>query len=380
MEVIIANARNTRMRSLLGNLLARADITINGDREWDFKVHREDVFARIIAEGSLGLGESYMDGWWECDQLDEFFHRVLKARLDKKIPVNLPSILIYLKSSLLNMQSRQRSGKVARQHYNLGNDFYMSFLDPYNQYTCGYFKDTQDLNIAQEQKLDLICRKLQLQASDRVLDIGCGWGGFARYAAEHYGCHVTGITISDEQIDYARTFCQNLPVNILKKDYRDLNDHYSKILICGMIEHVGYKNYRKIMEIVHRNLDDNGLFLLHTIGGNTSVKYAEPWTSKYIFPNSMIPSANQLSKAMEGLFIFEDWHNLGTHYTPTLKSWFANFHRNWDQFSNKYGEKFYRMWKYYLLSSAGAFKARELQLWQIVLSKRGVPGGYLSIR
>jgi len=274
------------------------------------------------------------------------------------------------------MQSRLKSNTVVREHYNLGNELYMSFLDPYNQYTCGYFKETKDLNIAQERKLDLICRKLDLKPEDKVLDIGCGWGGFLKYAAQKVGCHLTGISISDEQISYAREYTAGLPVSIKKMDYRDLTSKFDKILICGMIEHVGSKNYRRMFKIVHRSLNDSGRFLLHTIGGNTSMTATDPWISKYIFANSVLPSFKQLSAAAEGLFVIEDWQNFGAYYFPTLMAWYDNFKANWDLIKEKYDDRFFRMWEYYLLSCAGSFKARENQLWQVVYSKSGIPGGY----
>ncbi len=288
--------------------------------------------------------------------------------------------MVYLQSLLTNQQTRIRSKKVAQEHYDLSPELYESFLDPYNQYTCGYFKDTNNLNEAQEKKLDLICRKLQLSDRDKVLDIGCGWGGFAKYAAKHYGCHVTGITISDEQAQYAREYTQGLPVEIKLIDYRDLSEKYDKILVCGMIEHVGYKNYRTFMKVVHNALKDDGLFLLHTMGGNHSVRGTDPWINKYIFPNGMLPSIKQIGKSIEGLLVMEDWHNFGTNYDKTLMAWFENFHKGWPNLKDKYGNRFYRMWKYYLLSCAGSFRARRIQLWQIVLSKHGVPDGYISVR
>ena len=372
--------KTTKAKKTIQKMLSMAGMNINGKEPWDIKVHHEGLYRRVIAEGSIGLGESYMDGWWDVDQLDAFIHRIVKYKIKEQAERTISNISLYLQSKLLNMQSKLRAKVVAEKHYNLGNDLYMSFLDPYNQYTCGYFKNTTDLNVAQEQKLKLICEKLQLQEGDRVLDIGCGWGGFAKYAASHYGCHVTGITISDEQIKYAKEFTKDLPVDIIKKDYRDLDGKFSKVLICGMIEHVGYKNYQEIMDVVHRCLDEDGLFLLHTIGSNTSSIYGDPWSMKYIFPNSMLPSIKQLASAVEGLFVMEDWHNFGHHYATTLKAWFQNFDTNWDQLKSNYDERFYRMWKYYLLSFAGAFQARDLQLWQIVLSKEGMKGGYITVR
>jgi len=369
-----------KSRALIEKILDSADVKINGNRPFDIQIHNEKFYDRILSEGSLGLGESYMDGWWDCEQLDELIRRILIVDAKKSIPKTLGVALHFLRSRVLNLQTKTRSKKVAKEHYDLGNDLYMAFLDPYNQYTCGYFKDTDKLNIAQEQKLELICKKLQLKKTDKVLDIGCGWGGFAKYAAEHYGCHVTGISISEEQIAYAKEFVKGLPVDIIKMDYRDLTGTYDKVLICGMIEHVGYKNYRKIIKKVSEHISDDGLFLLHTIGRNTSTTTTDRWIEKYIFPNSMLPSPKQLMNGSEGLFTMEDWHNFGQYYDPTLVAWWENFDKSWPEFKGKYTERFYRMFRYYLLSCAGAFRARDIQLWQIVFSPEGVPGGYKSIR
>lgn len=367
-------------KAIICGLLKQAGVTVNGQNPWDMLIYNENLYRRILSQGSLGLGEAYMDGWWECPRLDEFFFKALRADLKEKVQFNWTTIKVYLTAKLCNLQTKRGSQKIAKQHYDLSTKLYLSFLDPYNQYTCGYFRDTGDLNVAQEQKLDLICKKLQLKKEDRVLDIGCGWGGFAKYAAEHYGCSVTGITISKEQAAYAGEFTKGLPVTIKGIDYRHLDGEYDKILICGMIEHVGYKNYRKIFEIVRRCLAGDGLFLLHTIGNNKSTVGVDPWIEKYIFPNSMLPSLKQLTSAAEDLFVLEDLHNFGKYYDLTLMAWFKNFDANWPKFKEQYGERFYRMWKYYLLSCAGLFRARYAQLWQMVFSKKGLLGGYKLIR
>jgi len=285
-----------------------------------------------------------------------------------------------LKAKLINEQTKERSLIVGEQHYDLGNDLYELMLDNYMIYSCGYWKNATNLNEAQEAKLDLICRKLRLKPGMTVLDIGCGWGGFAKYAAEHYDVKVTGVTISKEQAKYAQEFCKGLPVTILVKDYRDVKEAFDRVVSIGMFEHVGYKNYREFMEVSNHCLKDNGLSLLHTIGSNTTVTSGDPWILKYIFPNSMLPSICQIANAFEGLFIMEDWHNFGADYDKTLMAWHERFTKNWDKVKEKYGERFYRMWNYYLLSCAALFRARQAQLWQIVLSKKGVPGGYKSIR
>jgi cyclopropane-fatty-acyl-phospholipid synthase len=370
----------SRPQKRIQTLLDRADIKINGPNPWDIQVHNEQFYQRVISNGSIGLGESYMDGWWDVEQLDQFFYRALRANLDKRIRLNWGWISLYLRSVFLNMQTLVRSRKVAREHYDRDNDLYMSFLDPYNQYSCGYFDQTEDLNEAQLKKLDLICRKLQLKEEDHVLDIGCGWGGFAKFAASRYGCKVTAITISEQGANYASELCEGLPVTVLKKDYRALDQRYSKIMSCGMFEHVGYKNYRTFMKVVSRCLEKDGLFLLHTIGRNASVYSTDPWIAKYIFPNSMIPSAKQIGNAIDDLFVMEDWHNFGIYYAKTLRAWMNNFNDSWEGLKMKYDNRFYRMWKYYLLSCAGTFEARRNQLWQIVLSSNGVKGGHKSIR
>jgi len=343
-------------------------------------IHNEDLYLRILNEGSLGLGESYMDGWWDCQNLDQFFYKIMSADIQKKIKINLDLILNLIKAKVMNLQSKSRSLKVGEQHYDLSNELFCLMLDPKMIYSCAYWKNASDLEQAQNDKLNLICKKLDLKKGMKVLDIGCGWGGLAKYMAENYQADVTGITISKEQAKYAQEICNGLPVNILVKDYRDVSDSFDRIVSVGMFEHVGYKNYKEFMKVVHINLKDDGLFLLHTIGGNESQVMGDPWLNKYIFPNGMLPSPSQITNNIEGLFILEDWHNFGSDYDKTLMAWHNNFEKNWPKLKSKYDDRFYRMWKYYLLSCAGLFRSRKAQLWQIVLSKKGVPEGYSSIR
>lgn len=365
-------------------MLAQADVTINGNRPWDITVHNKDLYTRVMQQGSLGLGEAYMDGWWDCRALDQFFYKILSADLDSKIQLNWTIISSIITAKLLNLQSKERAFEVGEKHYDISNNLFKSMLDARMVYSCGYWKNVINLDQAQEQKLDLLCKKLQLKPGMRVLDIGCGWGGFAHYAAQHYGVEVVGITVSQEQAQHARETSQGLPVTIRLQDYRDLNEQFDRVVSVGMFEHVGYKNYREFMCIAHACLKDDGLFLLHTIGGNVSMNSCDPWINTYIFPNGMLPSMAQISQAMEGLWIMEDWHNFGSDYDKTLMAWYDNFVNSWDtvrlEDPKKYDERFYRMWKYYLLSCAGLFRARKAQLWQIVMHKHGVPGGYTSIR
>jgi cyclopropane-fatty-acyl-phospholipid synthase len=367
-------------RALVEDLLKKADVTIGGTRPQDITVHDERLFNRVIRYGTLGLGEAYMDGWWDANALDVFIESVLSAQLDKAIEVNLSSILTVAKAFLFNLQSSSRAFKIGEAHYDLGNDLYETMLDSRMVYSCGYWKEASTLDEAQEAKLDLVCRKVGLKKGDRILDIGCGWGSFAKYAAEKYGVSVVGITVSKEQAVLARERCKGLPIEIRVQDYRDLNEKFDHIISIGMFEHVGFKNYETYFDVAKRCLKKDGLFLLHTIGYKLSQLASDPWVEKYIFPNGQLPSVAQIGKAVEGLFIVEDLHNFGADYDKTLMAWWKNFDAAWPKLREKYGERFYRMWKYYLLSCAGAFRARDIQLWQVVLSPKGVPGGYTSVR
>jgi len=357
-------------------ILDLGDIQIDGHRPWDIRVNNSDFYERILAGGSLALGESYMDGWWGCDALDQFFCKVLSAELYRKVHYPKQVLLEIVKAKATNLQRKSKAFEVGKRHYDIGNDLFAVMLDKGMNYSCGYWQKAKTLDDAQEAKLDLICRKVNLSPGMAVLDIGCGWGGFARYAAENYQANVTGITVSSKQVKWARDYCHDLPVTILLQDYRDQKGIFDRIISIGMFEHVGVKNYRKYMKVVHRCLKPDGLFLLHTIGGNRSVGTCDPWLTKYIFPNAMLPSARQITSAAEGLFVLEDWHSFGPHYDTTLMAWHDNFTRGWEQLSPGYGERFYRMWTYYILCCAGSFRARDNQLWQIVFSKKGVPDGY----
>ncbi|MBI2037374.1 MAG: cyclopropane fatty acyl phospholipid synthase [Candidatus Magasanikbacteria bacterium] len=366
-------------KQIIESLLAGTGIKINGNNPYDLQVHNENFYGRLLRYGSLGLGESYMDGWWDCASLDQFFHKVLEADLHSRVKNDLGIALKIALNFVLNVGRKSKAFKNGR-HYDAGNDLYRAMLDKRLAYTCGYWKDAVNLDDAQEAKLDLVCRKMGLKPGQKILDIGSGWGSFMGYAAEKYGVNAVGVTVSKEQKALADTLYKNLPVETRLQDYRDINEKFDQVVSLGMFEHVGYKNYRTFMKVAHSSLKDNGLFLLHTIGGNHSARITEPWIEKYIFPNSMLPSIKQIGKAIEDLFVMEDWHNFGVDYDKTLMAWYKNFEDNWDKIKSNYDERFYRMWKYYLLVSAGSFRARTNQLWQIVLSKKGVPGGYISVR
>ncbi len=367
-----------KLKEKAEKILALADIKINGDRPWDIRVHDERFYARVFSQGSLGFGESYMDGWWECEHIDQLIERVYRARLVEQVqPFRF--IGYYLTSIILNRQDGARAYHIGEAHYDAGNDLYHRMLGSTMAYTCGYWKNASTLDEAQDAKLDLTCKKIGLKHGDHVLDIGCGWGSFAKFAAERYGARVTGITVSHEQVKLGMERCKGLPVELRYQDYRDVQEQFDHVVSLGMFEHVGPKNYRAYFEVAKRCLRPGGLFLLHTIGGLKSTNHTDPWIEKYIFPNSVLPSAIQIARAVEGLFVTEDWHNFGAHYDKTLMAWADNCERAWPDLS-AYDERFRRMWRFYLRACAGMFRARYTQLWQIVFSARGVNGGYTSIR
>lgn len=365
---------------VISELLQTIGVTINGKEPWDIQIYNDQFYSRLINETHLGLGESYMDKWWDCARLDELFYRTLSAHLDLKVQANKKLLLKIFFYRLFNFQTKKRAWEVGKKHYDLGNLLFEKMLDRRMVYTCGYWKNATTLDEAQLAKLELSCQKLKLKPGMRILDIGCGWGSFAKYAAQNHGAIVTGITISKEQAEYAKKSCANLPVEIRLQDYRDLNEQYDRIISLGMFEHVGHLNYRTYLEIARRCLVDDGLFLLHTIGSNITYYKTNAWIDKYIFPQGLLPSIAQIGKAAERLFVMEDWHNFGQDYDKTLMSWAANFNQNWGLLKNHYDERFFRMWNYYLYSCAGSFRAREMQLWQIVFSKQGLRGGYQAIR
>lgn len=364
------------------NALKRADIEVNGNRPCDIRIHNPKFYGRVLSYGSLGLGESYMDGWWDCNDIPEFINRLLRNRLHKEIPFDIALLWSYVRGKIINSQ-KWKAFEVGEKHYDIGNDLYRAMLDKRLAYSCAYWSGTppaRGLDEAQEAKLDLICRKIGLQSGQRILDVGSGWGSFLGFAAEKYGAEGLGVTVSKEQAKYANERYADYPIETKVQDYRTVEGEFDHVVSVGMFEHVGYKNYREYMHKVHSVLHSDGYFLLHTIGGNASTSHGEPWLEKYIFPNGMLPSVQQIGAAAEGLFVIEDWHNLGTDYEKTLLEWFKRFDANWGTLKNSFDERFYRMWKYYLHASAGGFRARHIQPWQIVFSKEPNKKHYISVR
>lgn len=366
--------------NVLLSLLDSAGIAVNGSNPWDIEVHDKRLWDRVMTEGSLGLGEAYMDGWWDSADLAEFFNRVLRARGDRRLRPSPAQLWQIVQARLLNMQNITRSRRVARMHYN-ETEAYEATLDKRMTGSCGYWPEgVTDVDDAQERKLDLVCRKIELKPGERVWDIGCGWGAFMGFAAERYGANCVGVTVSPHQAEYGRARYQNLPVEFQVKDYRQFDGKVDKVVSMGMFEHVGFKNYRTYFEAARRALTGDGLFMLHTIGQRDSAATIEPWLEKYIFPGGVIPSLTQIGQAIEKLWTVIDLHNIGPHYDRTLCAWNDNFERKWTRRNTPEDVRFYRMWRYYLLCCAGGFRARILQVWQFVLSTNGVPDGYVTAR
>lgn len=368
------------MRRSIEQILERADVRINGDRPWDMRVNDNRLWRRILLHGNIGLGDAYMDGWWDCRAIDELVSRLLRVvtvRERQPWRVVLPGVF---RGLFWNLQSLRRAFQVGERHYDIGNDLYRAMLGEDMVYSCAYWRGgARSLEEAQRAKLDLVCRKLGLKEGMRVLDIGCGWGSFCKYAAEKYGTTVVGLTVSREQVKHAREHLRDLPVEVHLQDYRNHKGVYDRIVSIGMFEHVGPKNYRTFMEVARRSLHPEGLFLLHTIGSNETGLPVRSWYTKHIFPNGSIPSVQQIGRAVERRFVVEDLHNFGPDYALTLMAWYGNFEKAWPTLEGsrpQYTRRFHRMWRFYLLSCAGAFRARDQQLWQWVLSPNGLTGGY----
>lgn len=361
-------------------LLCDAGIVVNGPDPWDLQVHSEEMWTRLFAQGTLGFGEAYMDGLWDCADIAEFINRIIRNRVHAKLRLTPNLVWQIAKAKLFNMQSVPLSRRVATIHYS-ETDAYRASLDNRMTGSCGYWPEgVTTLDDAQEAKLDLVCRKIGLKPGQLVWDIGCGWGAFMGFAAEKYGARCVGVTVSPDQAAYGRERYKHLPVEFRVQDYREFDGKADHVVSMGMFEHVGHKNHRTYFEKARQVIKDDGLFMLHTIGQRDSSDTIDPWLEKYIFPGGVIPSMAQIGEAIDGLWTVVDVHNIGPDYDKTLCAWYDNFERKWTRRGTPEGERFFRLWKYYLLVCAGGFRARGLQVWQFVLSPTGVPEGYRFAR
>jgi len=362
-----------RAQDVCRDLLTSAGVTVGGDQPWDIQVHDDRVWSRVLRDGTLGAGESYMEGWWDAPALDQLIDRVMRIRLGETLRDNWTIVAHAIRARILNLQSISRAFDIGHRHYDIGNDLYEAMLGRRLLYTCAYWPNAKTLDEAQDAKLDLVCRKIGLAPGMRVLDLGCGWGGFAAFAAERYQVTVTGLTVAREQVKWALDHYTHLPIDIRLDDYRNATGTYDAVVSIGIMEHVGWKNYRGYMELVDRLLAPGGVAFVHTIASNRPRTHLEPWFEKYIFPNAVLPTLARLTAAMEDIFVVEDVHNIGEDYDLTLMAWWNNFDAAWPKLRAAYGDAFYRRWKYYLLASAGAFRARAQQLFQIVMTRPGTP-------
>ena len=371
--------RDSYSEKIVKRLLASADVRVNGDRPWDISVFDHRFYSHVLAQGSLGLGESFMDGWWDSLELDSFFCKISASDIERRAAWSWRSVLLYFKSLLFNGQTKARSARSIERHYDLGNDLFSSMLDRRMIYSCGLWRNARDLTAAQQAKLEFVCRALELQPGMTVLDIGCGWGGFAKFAAHNFAARVTGVTLSREQLALARKLCDGLPVELRFQDYRDVREKFDRVVSIGMFEHVGLKNYREYFNLVRSVIADDGKFFLGTIGSDQSGRSTDAWFDRYIFPGSHLPSVRQIESAIDGMFRLQRREDWASDYDKTLMAWFRNFNDHWATLRAKYGDRFYRMWKFYIMGSAGGFRSRTLQLWQIVLSKGDIPS-YTPVR
>ena len=370
-------------KSIFTRLANKAGIKVNGPDLWDIKIHNEKVYDRVLQGGSLGLGESYMDEWWDCERNDLLTERLTRVNIANDVKLSLQEKCRLLWSRIWNRQYGKGSHRGV-EHYNVGNDLYTAMLDKNMTYSCGYWRSgAQDLDEAQVKKLDMICRKLNLKPGMRLLDLGCGWGSLMKYACTNYGTSAVGYTLADEQIALGQKFVGDLPIKFVKDNYLNASkretDKFDAIVMVGSIEHCGAKNLRSLLEGMHKLLRDDGIILIHTIGNNTSLYACDPFFDKYLFPNSVNPSPAQITTAAENLFSLEDVHNFGEDYHTTLLEWNRRFQDAWPTLESRYSRRFKRLWEYYLHSVAGVFKARDLQLFQFVFTKIGRKQPYCRI-
>ncbi|MGB4076280.1 MAG: cyclopropane fatty acyl phospholipid synthase [Minisyncoccia bacterium] len=374
---------------MLQSLLDSQDIgvSLDGNNSWDPRIRNERFYERVLREGRLGAAESYMDGRWECSNLPELFYRLLSSGFDQKL-YELPA-LRFLESlrrfgmGLWNRQTKERSLAVGEVHYD-DRVFQTAALGDRMVASCAYYdRGASTLDEAQDHKMALICEKLYLEDGHRLLDIGCGWGTLMHYAESTRALRAIGLTISRDQQEYARKRYPEKNLEFLLEDYRDFKasaGSFERVVSVGMLEHVGKKNYPTYFNRVRHFLAEDGLFLLHSIVGRQRENGTDPFIDKYIFPNGELPTMAEILESVEGTFVVEDLHNLGTNYEWTLRAWRENLQLRWSDIVAAHGMRTARMYEYYLAISEAAFRSRTLNVVQIVLSPRGKRGGYRSIR
>ena len=366
-------------KDVASKILAAAGIPLDSSEPWSIQVHHEKLWDRVISQQGLGFAESYMDGWWDCAAIDVMLTKLLVIDVLGLLKPS-PYLAFHLaRSNLRNNQTKKRAAENAKHHYNIGNELFSRMLDDEMVYSCAYWAKADSLGAAQEDKFDLICRKLELKPGMRLLDIGSGWGGFLRYAVRNYGVRATGISPADNQINFAKEKSVGLGIDFIQQDYRDLTGQFDRIVSIGMMEHVGPKNYSAFFSKCDELLTKDGRMLHHTITSNVSKQATDPFFERYIFPGGVLPSLAQIASTVEGLFVIEDVHNFGPDYDRTLLEWHTNISAKWQEIP-QYDLRFQRMWNYYLLASAAGFRSGDLQLIQCVFQRVGERPTYLSAR
>jgi cyclopropane-fatty-acyl-phospholipid synthase len=352
-------------------------------------IRRNDFFRKCVFFGDVGFGEAYVDGDWDTDDITAVIywmilnvdaHPTLMADSTKRAPVNF----LKLANNLLipwRKNSRMGSRRNIEAHYDLGNRFYELFLDASMTYSSAIFRDdTESLERAQFRKFEELCRKMRLVPEDRLLEIGCGWGGFALYAARHFGCRVRAVTVSPQQFDYVceRVRLEGLSdrITVELKDYRDVLGQFDKIVSIEMLEAVGHDYYRAFFSQCHRLLAPRGLLGLQVIlcpdHRYHSFRNNMDWIQKYIFPGSLLPSLAVLHQAVNatGTLNFMDLEDITSHYVITLRKWRDEFNRRQsDVLDQGFNEAFIRKWSYYLSYCEAAFASRNISVAQMILSR-----------
>ena len=334
---------------------------------------------KLLWNPDLYFGEAYMNGSLiiENGTLSEFLEIALRniGRSD----INIYGKILNTIKGTFRYLTKFNKGLVSKNnvshHYDISESLYDLFLDANRQYSCAYFKNENDtLEQAQENKMNHITKKLNIQANQKVLDIGSGWGTLAIHIAKKTNASVTGITLSENQLEYSKKKAKELnlgnQVEFKLADYRELNEKFDRIVSVGMFEHVGRKFYRKYFNTVSKLLNDQGIALIHTIGSSNPPRNPQPWITKYIFPGGYTPSLSQIARPIEdsGLII-SDMEVLRMHYAHTLRNWKERFLSNKTTVLEMFDEKFFRMWEFYLASCEMAFKWGDQVVFQFQLSK-----------
>lgn len=353
---------------ILTYLLRQAGIEPNGESPWDPQIKDNRFYRVVLIRGSVGLGDAYLNGWWECSDIAGFILRILKSGIHLRVP-RMDVLLRKLRFELFDAQNKARSRRVAELHYDEDARIFEMMLGRTNNYTCGRWSGVSTLDAAQEQKMDLLCRKAELGPGKKVLDIGSGWGGFLGYAAEHYDAHGVGVTISKTQLDYARKRYAGLPIEFRLQDYRDFQGKVDAVVSVCVIEHVGPHHYREYFNKARESLaKEQNLFVMQCIVACDDHATMDPWTEKHIFPNGVLPTLDKLEKATKGIFHIIDKEFFREDYVKTFTAWYENLVSHRDEIVSLYGEQYYRKYEYYLSLYIAGFGSGRITVGQFVLS------------